>query len=450
MEKDRSHAFLFRPITVLCLVISVLGISPCAAHVSKADYSTLTIAVGPSRELETGWPDGSVPAFGSVVVTVSAADMDTITQTATPYDKNITMKIPAGNDRLVAVRAMPASAGTAPYFAKAYVGSASVDIGAGETKTVPLKLDMSETKIILPDHSGYIYTIRSADSLSSGLDPESYSPAYLGESSDFEFDGYGRLFYTDPEMGLLRISSPTDTGVGIDGSLAYEGLAYVNAQARLYYANYSALGYIDVAAELVGSIDIIDDDVAGLNSAIAADGSAVYADGYLQSEEPAICKIILSEATITDIPFVTYATIGLTEDFNLNVEDMIVKDGVLYIAARYVILGYSSSETHSCGKIIAVSTATLTKLWECGWNGDQIPQDENSSQLYGPIRFVGIAPKKLYVADEGFSWNGISGTPVVNVDRVVEIDLDTQAISGSGLLNQIAFFSDYSGEVWNC
>jgi hypothetical protein len=70
--------------------------------------------------------------------------------------------------------------------------------------------------------------------------------------------------------------------------------------------------------------------------------------------------------------------------------------------------------------------------------------DRPETQFYGPKRFIGIAPKKLYVADDGFTVTGSYGNQTeVNQNRVVEVDLDAKAISGSGLQDASEFFVQY-------
>jgi hypothetical protein len=60
-----------------------------------------------------------------------------------------------------------------------------------------------------------------------------------------------------------------------------------------------------------------------------------------------------------------------------------------------------------------------------------LPRTPNT-QFYGPTRFVGLAPKKLYTANEGFrrefSTNILSY--FIDMDRVIEVDLDQQAVTG--------------------
>jgi hypothetical protein len=89
----------------------------------------------------------------------------------------------------------------------------------------------------------------------------------------------------------------------------------------------------------------------------------------------------------------------------------------------------------------------MSPLWETGWNEDAVPSDGDDATFYGPIRFVGLAPKKLYVADEGFYWSGVGGSALQDVDRVVEIDLEPEAVSGIGQRGAVVFFSKYTDIV---
>ncbi|GAB1483298.1 hypothetical protein MASR2M78_21140 [Treponema sp.] len=76
-----------------------------------------------------------------------------------------------------------------------------------------------------------------------------------------------------------------------------------------------------------------------------------------------------------------------------QINDMTVKDGVLYISASqiYASSGHSDPRTsQSGGKVIALSTANLSKLGsDIGWHGDGVsfPTDPNkNTQFYGPGR----------------------------------------------------------------
>lgn len=272
---SKRSLLFFLPIVAL-LVVS------CAQSVSRGEeYGTVTIAFGPSRALETGWPNGVVPTFGSVTVTVSADDMTTVSQTVSGTSGNLTIQVPAGDSRLVEIVAVPASGGGAPDFVASYGGSATVDIGEGETKNVSITLSLRETTVLLPefnmtDPCAYLYT---ADSLSASRSAArlNLGNIYLGYS-DFEFDEYGRLYVSIPDsIGINRYSSLSlspETALG-DPSAPFGGLAYQSGKNRLFYT-YNIDGweywFLDVTSGSATYIPL-PSGIAYPNRAIAADES---------------------------------------------------------------------------------------------------------------------------------------------------------------------------------
>lgn len=141
-----------------------------------------------------------------------------------------------------------------------------------------------------------------------------------------------------------------------------------------------------------------------------------------------------------------YYTTGLAvmDEFSLEVSDMYAADGVLYVAACQTSTDEYSSNCYSRGKVIAFDTATMTKLWETGWRGDDVHYPtEKDALLVGPRRFVAVSPKKLYVADDGYYLG--DDKLCRDVDRVVEIDTADGTITAMGLDGAVPFFDTFDG-----
>lgn len=469
--KKSSVTAVCRTAVATSAIIALFSIFACAAHVSRSEYGTVKINVGGERCLETGWPAGVTPTFGSVIVTVSAADMETISKTFSGGSGTIELSVPAGSNRLVQVEASPAAGGGAPYFALSYGGTATVDLSEGETTTATITLALTKTKILLQDYSAYaLYT---ADSISGGLNSGSVQGVYFNETSDPCFDPYGRLYFYDAEMNYLYrfTASLTAPGQVSIPNISDNGTAYSPSNQRLYFFynnEYWQLQYWDVTQTgEPSSVSIYPpSEVIYFQPVVAADETgSVYACAYdLESEESVLQRIVkmsigaesANSAQATQVASVLYSAIGLTyAETPLTVRDLYAKDGVLYIAASEVIAAeyYPATSAYSRGKVVALRTSDLTKLWETGWSGDSNKFPTNSStQFYGPVRFVGIAPKRIYVADDGFSWDGEKGGyHYFDVDRVVEINAETGAFAATGLNGEVSFFSAYSGTyVQNC
>lgn len=134
-------------------------------------------------------------------------------------------------------------------------------------------------------------------------------------------------------------------------------------------------------------------------------------------------------------------------DEYFSITDLIVKNGVLYAAAAQVVPDNYTNYLYSRGKVMALDIDTLTPLWETGMpsaDAHYPAGEDRDRQFYGPTRFIGLAPKKLYVMDEGFQWSGTPNSAVANVDRVMDVDMEEQAVTGAGLEDEVAFFSSYS------
>lgn len=442
---------------VLSVAVISLALS-CAASISRGgDYGTLTVAFGGARGLETGWPGNTLPAFGTVTVKVSASDMSTVTSTASGYAGSISVQVPAGNDRLVEVTAVPASGSGAPFFAQSYYGSTSADLTEGEKTNVSISLSLGTSKIVLPSfdttYQG-LSTLKFADSI-TGPAAQTVQMDYMSDESDFELDSYGRIF--SDGSGIYHYTNLSDAPVQLSAATSND-LAYDASQTRLYQM-YDQDGvyiyYYNVGATTPTQVDI--EAPSGYDFNFAAYGSGVAAaDGFLYATVMSQDVYYLGKFTVPEgsslvvanlQQAVTLSSLGISG--NLRIRDMIVKDGVLYIAVSESNMAYYVDELVSRGKVIAVSASTLgAPLWTVGGASTGFPTSANKNvQFFGPARFVGVAPKKLYLADEGFTWlesSNFPGNPT-NVDRVVEVDLESHKITAVGLDGEATFFEDFSG-----
>jgi outer membrane protein assembly factor BamB len=234
-------------------------------------------------------------------------------------------------------------------------------------------------------------------------------------------------------------------------------LAYDASQNRLY-ALYDQDGvnlrYYNVATAETTPIYV--DPPAGysfnsavLGAGIAAADGFIYANVMGQDSNYYLGKFTVPDGQTSVVAELVAAVNWSTLDVTGEIRDMIVKDGVLYIIAiqSYPGDGYTtySVSLESRGRLTAISTSNLAQLWETGFSATGLPSNP-SKEFYGPTRFVGVAPKKLYIADEGFRWEyttQMTGNPI-NVDRVVEVDLDQHAITAVGLEGAATFFQDFS------
>jgi hypothetical protein len=202
-----------------------------------------------------------------------------------------------------------------------------------------------------------------------------------------------------------------------DGSFLY-GYNYGSETAAVYTAN-EPLDYNFG----IGSI------------AVDAQGY-VYAPLYHNtSESDGIGKIAVGNpsggfAETQAVLFKPLADLGFAPP--LEIRDMTVKDGRLYVLVGENI----SFGTPHHGKLVELDLDTFVTIRELGWTSANYPTDP-ATQLYGPQRFIALAPRKLILADEG-------SDGIADVDRVVEIDIEAWSMSDIALEGVVTFFNSYA------
>lgn len=444
-----------RIIAILSLAALVL-LGSCEFALGRQAEGTLTFyfGTGSSARAYSDAPFDGLPVFSSVTVTVSGTGMTTASRTVSGTAGRVTLQVPAGASRRVEVYAVPDWAETQlqlpdvflPTLAKAYGGTAVVDVAGGETVNVSMKMSVVETKILLPDpyNNGNVFT---AESLQAAID----GPSVLGVGgySYFAFDRFGRLYFST-DSALRWVDSipgtPTDiltTGSGLNNSPS--GLAIDNRNNRLFWVEQgegSELYFLDMTSDSPFATQLFEGDSSFNGNAVAVDSEGyVYIGAYRYSSESdgiAKLRIVFNGETMEAelAGFATYealdlgywVTSGETYFQYLSIEDMTVKDDKLYIAA-----GEHWDEVHH-GKIVEARLSDLAKQREFGWSGTT-PIPNPQTQFYGPTRFLAIAPRKLIVSDEGNDGS--------ERDRAVEVDLDTGSLSGIRDLVEVDFFNTY-------
>jgi hypothetical protein len=219
-----------------------------------------------------------------------------------------------------------------------------------------------------------------------------------------------------------------------------------------------ALAYVDVGSGQVHFIDLSTNEMM-LMSSIAVDDSAVYISLGYTAEIPIPLTLAIQKLVVSSDDTVAYGptfTLDILEEsaFPLFVQDMTVKDGIVYLAANNMYLLamllsiYNSEEIppealptlltsgSSFGKIIALDAATLSDPKEINWSLPSIPTFQPTDWYCGPLRFLGFAQGKLYVADAGIQLQqnvrGPTIVPLAILGRVVEIDTAKLEISRTG------------------
>lgn len=480
----------FRAAPPALLILALSGALSCSiAGPSEATADiVLSFGQGASRALETGWEGGTFPALSSITVTVSASDMRTVRRTVSGDQRTISVNVPLGKERLVEVTAVPA----AIDMATAFSGSVLADISASRTTRLSIHVELSQSVILLPSYNlGYAgppaipvdTNLYMANSISSGISSSYLLNAVRSAHSDFEFDDRGRIYFADAS-GIERLASLSG-GVPEYVPLAISpngGIAYDSSSYRVYYTNISAVStstfrFADITLPTPVAVNV-DLPPGFVESALGYPVAADSGYAYLVCNDASIPRIVKvsvgaasgAAAPVAEIDSARFADLGLvvpayhvvnnsTTTTYMAVEDMLARDGILYVLASecngyqniFCYMGTPSlNYGYSKGKIIAINSSTMTKLWETGWPGDSshYPSDP-ATQFYAPRRIIGIMPKKLFIADDGFWWDGVghnSDYVFVNKDRVMEVDTaaHTVAVSGLNVSGTVGFFNDFS------
>ncbi len=417
-----------------------------------------------SRGLLDGWPMGGLPDFSSLIVSVSGPGMSQVTRRLDAYAGSVEIPVPPGGSRLVSVRAVPDWTASAarypgkplPTLAKAYAGSASVDVEAGKTASVGIALALAETMILVPNPQAQDTSkLMVADSLASSPVSQ-YQDLMLSMKGNFVFSGYSLLYSA---RGGSSVDAYADTAEPYVESYAFstsvDAIALDEASRRLYgywYSDGAFLSYFDLSSTptLIG----VDSDPApswGNFESPNGGGIAAVGDGLIamtaqvmdgQVPAPGIALLSVSRQGTTAISslsaFATSESLGLgyaTQNgfTQIAVMDMAYHNGVLLLALA------ENFQAASRGMVIALDPRTLAVRWKRGWPGDvnYFPTDPET-QFYGPARFVGFTESSVYVVDEG-----IASSNGPNVDRIVELTTADGSIVASGLDGVSEFYTQY-------
>jgi len=427
----------------------VLAFSACSPFVSSGGQGEILVYLGgdaSSRALSDP-PFSQIPVFSSYTLRVSGPGMDPVELTIDGAQTSFSTMVPGGSDRVVELYApvdwdatalaYPDNVALRPTLVLAYGATTTLDVIPGQRVTAVLRLEVAETKILLPDaySTSQLY-------IADGLHPEGAltSTALSAYSNtDYEFDRYGRLLYTLSVTVYLAQNEADSAPV----SLAFNGddLAY-DRGSDILYAWYdgdgSYLNGYDYGSESPNAY-LVNHPV---EYEFGAGSIAVDAQGYIyvpllqySSGFYGLGKLTVGTPSsgFADTQVVTFQPFSVLDlESPLEIRDMMVKDGKLYVLAGENV---SEGVPHH-GKVVEIDLSTLTLNRDLGWTSTDYPTD-SVTQLYGPQRFIALAPRKLIFADEGFN-----GTD--EIDRVVEVDLESWSISSTGFDGAVSFFNDYN------
>ena len=298
---------------------------------------------------------------------------------------SITIELPPGKDITFELTANidPAS----PKIFLSHQGSATTDLTAGETKTITLDMDVSETKLLIPDHWNNRLVIMND---MSGAGWTELTSADLPSVTNFypydvDIDSQGRIYIANndnaqSEMYIVRIDDITganDTVLIDDPSDDYIlGLAVNEENGYIYYTtepNCCGTAAYLKRSNLDGSnvVTLLSDLTTP--SIYSARGVAVDQEGnvYLAHSNDEVLRWPSGQ---------TY-----TIPAGGRVFDVMVRDDYVY-AANFDWGGANNTVIK-----LTKNLNYVTELQDKPGGGDS---------MFGPHRFLAVISKKAYLIDE--------------------------------------------------
>lgn len=474
---------------VFGILISILA--SCSFFSTKGDTGYISFRLGQASSRNISGESFPMPIFTSASIIVSGPGMATRTVTLTPETilEPQSIEVTAGPSRRVQIYAKPDWAATKSYFetmypntvftppslGQAYGANAVVEVVPNTSTDVYLVFSLVETKILLPSGIEYmeISNLKTTDSFNGDIEAASVDfSGLIQANTQFAFDRYGGLFFTKSEYDMelyeynhtiyyaeneeVLYASPTQGGAlytsDSEGSLdiAYDrsnNCLYSIDKVNFYNLYRMDLSQIDTETPLPSVEDLgtlFDENeipFVAENSQIAVDNDGyVYFTAYTNDESNntttyQLVKIQPGEESYTIVDTADLLDLGLgfsDEEMYFSIDsinDMIIRDGRLYIAASREQWEYDEllgEIAHVTGRIAEIRLSDLALVRTYG-GGETTPPDASSTRLFGPTRFLGFGPRKLYFSDEAVIYPYEEGTPV-SYNRLAELNLDTGAI----------------------
>ncbi len=432
----RKTLVLVASIGLLFSFASCSGLFP-----ARGDATVIIQLGGSSARALSGAPFAGLPVLSSYSITVSGPGMETVTYTIPGSSPSFSASIPAGPERTIELYAPvdwvatdglinpgnPTTPIPLPTLVKAYGAKSTLDLSAGKTVNVAMRLVVAETKILLPDAVNDAYLI-SVDSILNPGTPSSNYYGFLSEA-DFEFDRYGRLLISteNPIRILDNINNENITIINAWGtSMAID---YTNNRLFILGDGQILMADLNLASPISAAMVSQPSGASIEYQGLAVDGVGnIYVSSVIDNVSGLVkFSMINPESYI----FTSKQALGIA---SLTIKDLAVKDGKLYVLAAENV--WNGSTIHH-GKLLELQLDDLSVSRVLGASSGTYPGDPDT-QFYGPQRFIAIAPRKLIISDEGL----LVGNN--DIDRVVQVDIPSWTIEMIGLEGQVNFFRTYS------
>ncbi len=413
-----------KSLIILSLFLLLIVLNNCSQIDNDSGTSTVTIPLIGNNANNSLARAPSVTDIASFTLTVTGSGMGTITETYPASTQTIELEVPSGNNREFSlVVDMDPDSSSAVL---SWLGTTEVDLEPNATENIILNMEISETKIIIPDNLNSRVVIMND---MSGTPWTEYTGG-LNNPYDVDMDSTGRIYIANYDAGLRIVrridditgSNPIDI-TGVSGTGVYS-IAVDKNNDLLYYADWEGAALTELyRSDLDGNgpiqIDTSTYNIQYIRGMDVDDNGVLYIAGSLFGGPVQIFRYDIIGPSVTQYG-----------GANLNFPwDVLVKDGFLYVA------NFGTTGDPPLDHKIIQFTLNLTPVTELpGGGGDD---------FYGPHRFVAILNRKINIVDDG-------RVDLVNfnIDRIVSIEdingtaWETYGSVGTGT-GEFQFFQQY-------
>ena len=361
---------------------------------------------------------GSFSNIETIALTVSGPGMRTIERTFTDAG-NVSIEVPAGNSRQfeIQVNINPSD----PGAALSYYGSATVDLVAGASVTIPITMKLYETKLIIPDalNNRFVQIVNMSGD--GWIDKEAMDIG-LTISADFQpndidFDDQGRIYIANPiaganfQDGVHRIDDINDTTGNHIVNAVVMAIAVDRVNNYLYYAIDNA-GFPDDLhrCDFDGGNDILltNTGVPGDIRGLAVDENGIVYIAYQ--------TFIAAYDPVTENVLDTASIVISTYDYAL---DVMSKPPYIYAAVYDEGLPGSGNP----------------RIVQFTFNGSALTEEASYFAVFGPHRFVGVSSRSIHFIDE----DPLPQDRLVSIDDITGSNVQYYGTTGTGQ-GQYRFF----------
>jgi hypothetical protein len=416
MKQDAFAKRIIRVLGALLLVAGSIAVAGCYYMPAVGGSGVARATIGVTKS-----PVNVV----SAALVVGGPGMDTITNTYAAGITTATLTIPSGAERTFTLLVNSPSA--------TLIGTSTVDLAPGETRTIALSPTIAGTQIVIPDYLNH-RIVQISDMTGTGW-VEKKTGDFVGTGAQFspyaiDFDNQGRIYianYTISTPGaigaVVRIDDINHTGapgtsgvVNIDAtSMNVTSLAVDRANGYVYYVNLNSL-----------LRKRIDDDYT-----VSPTTSALSSESLIHANPSAIAVDDQGFLYMT-IPAQTFAGSVVKYNPTLAVGSRVVRSSTY----NFPYPGFTSPfGVMVKGAYVYVSDSGGGKIVR--FDKDLNFVDSYTPPSARPETFLATLNRKITLIDEGS--NGTTDR-IDSLDDMTGAGLETFGSNGSGT-NQFSFYS---------